>query len=247
MSITLVRLLPDTLNLNGSLGNAEVLATRMRWWGVDVAVTDVNRGDKLGDAPDLVVIGHGTSSMVTPAGAELGRWRDTLRGWAESGTHWFGAGLGGDLLGESVALDATAPRIPGLGLTGVHTTLRANRASTEVSGLDYRGREVAGYLNDAALRETSDAAPLLSFLPVPNDTWQGGNGEQGEGVQSERLWATAVSGPFLALNPHVADDIIGSVLASRGISLPELTEAHSRVDSAAETARAWIRSRLGGA
>jgi CobQ-like glutamine amidotransferase family enzyme len=150
-------------------------------------------------------------------------------------------------LGESVAMDATAPRTPGLGLTEVRTTLRANRASTEVSGLDYRGREVAGYLNDAALRETADAAALLSFLPVPNGSWQGGNGEQGEGVHSERLWATAVSGPFLALNPHVADDIIAAVFSSRGIPVPKLTEAHGRVDTAAETARAWIRSRLGGA
>lgn len=247
MSITLVRLLPDTLNLNGSLGNAEVLATRMRWWGVDVTVTDVTRGDTVGEAPDLVVLGHGTSSMVTPASEVLGSWRDTLRRWADEGTHWFGAGLGGDLLGESVAIDATVPHTPGLGLTDVRTTLRVKRASTEVSGLDDQGREVAGYLNDAALREAHDAAPLLTFLPVPGGTWLGGNGEQGEGVHSERLWVTAVSGPFLALNPHVADDIISSVFASRGLPLPKPTEDHARVDSAAETARAWIRSRLGGA
>ena len=246
MSITLVRLLPDRLNLNGSLGNAEVLATRMRWWGVEVTVTDVHRGDALEDAPDLVVVGHGTSSMVTPAGEALGSWRDTLRRWADDGTHWFGAGLGGDLLGESVSLDASAPPTPGLSLTGVRTTLRANRASAEVSGLDDRGREIAGYLNDAARRHCANESPLLTFLAAPSESWQGGNGERGEGVRSERLWVTAVSGPFLALNPHVADDIIASVFARRGIPLPEPTAAHARVDSAAETARAWIRSRLGG-
>ena len=247
MNITLLRLLPDTLNLNGSLGNAEVLATRMRWWGVEVSVVDAHRGDSLAEAPDLVVVGHGTSSMVTPAGEALSNWRDTLRGWAGSGTHWFGAGLGGDLLGKSVSLEASAPATPGLGLTDVRTTLRANRASTEVSGLDYLGREVAGYLNDAARRESTDAPPLLTFLPVANEAWQGGNGEQGEGVHAERLWVSAVSGPFLALNPQVADDIISSVCAHRGIELPEPTDSHKRVDSAAQTARAWIRSRLGGA
>ena len=246
MTITLVRLLPDTLNLNGSLGNAEVLATRMRWWGADVDVRDVTRDGAPGEAPDLVVIGHGTSSMVTPAGEAISRWREILKGWFDAGTHWFGAGLGGDLLGASVAIDRAAEPIEGVGVSDVRTTLRAHRASTEVSGLDYQGREVAGYLNDAAIRDSHDSKPLMSFLPVPSESWQGANGEQGEGVVSERVWVTAVSGPFLALNPHVADDIIDSVLSSRGMERPEPTDSHRRVDSAAETARAWIRSRVGG-
>ena len=42
--LRLVRILPDLLGINGSLGNAEVLQVRARWWSVPVEVTDVWEG-----------------------------------------------------------------------------------------------------------------------------------------------------------------------------------------------------------
>ncbi len=244
MSITIVRLLPELLGLNGSLGNAEVIVTRLRWWDIDTDVLDCHVGDDLGQRPDIVVMGHGTSSMLTPAADALEGWAATLREWHEQGTHFFGAGLGGDLLGESVALDSSSQPRKGLGLTSVRTTLRGIRASVEVSGMDFLGRNVAGYLNDAAVRDPNGADPLLTFLPVAKEGWGGNTAENGEGVRGDRVWVTAVSGPFLALNPSVADDIVRSVCEEHDIALPPATAWHDQVDESAERARTWIRSRL---
>lgn len=244
MNITIVRLLPEVLGLNGSLGNAEVIATRLGWWDIDASVRDCHAGDDLGQRPDIVVVGHGTSSMLTPAADALEGWATTLREWHEQGTHFFGAGLGGDLLGESIALDANTPARAGLGLTPVRTTLRGVRASLEVSGMDFLGRNVAGYLNDAAVRNPNGAEPLMTFLPVAKEDWAGHTAENGEGVRGDRVWATAISGPFLALNSAVADDIVRSVLEQHDRTLPAATSAHDKVDESAERARTWIRSRL---
>lgn len=244
MSLSIVRLLPDILGLNGSLGNAEVLATRLRWWGIDTEVRDCCSGDTLGERPDIVVIGHGTSSMVTPAADALDGWSATLREWHEMGTHFFGAGLGGDLLGHSVAIDNATPAREGVGLTPVTTTLRGVRASLEVSGMDFQGRNIAGYLNDAAMRTPNGADPLMTFLPVAKEGWGGNTGEYGEGVRGDQVWVTAISGPFLALNPGIADDILRSVLERMDQSVPASTSDHDRVDESAERARTWIRSRL---
>jgi CobQ-like glutamine amidotransferase family enzyme len=245
MTFTLLRALPGLLSLNGSLGNAEVLASRLRWWGIEVSMSDLNPGEAPSERPDIVVWGHGTSSMVFPASDAIGPWRETFQSWAQEGTHWFGAGLGGDLLGAEVLISPAENAYPGVGLTPVRTTLRSERISQEVSGVDDQGREIAGYLNDAADREVEGVSPLISFLPVLSDRWQGDTVSGGEGVHTDRVWVSAVSGPFLALNPHVADDILRSALEEKGISLPEPTEQHRRVDLAAENARAWIRSRLG--
>jgi CobQ-like glutamine amidotransferase family enzyme len=244
VSLTILRLLPGLLGLNGSLGNAEVLATRLQWWGIDTEVRDCDSGDALGEQPDIVVIGHGTSSMLAPAADALEGWSGTLREWHEQGTHFFGAGLGGDLLGESVGRDATTPAREGLGLTPVRTILRGVRASLEVSGMDFQGRNIAGYLNDAAIRHPNGADPLMTFLPVAKDGWEGNTGENGEGVRGDQVWVTAISGPFLALNPGIADDILRSVLELHEKSLPAVTAEHDRVDEYAERARTWIRSRL---
>ena len=245
MTLTLVRILPRLLSLNGSLGNAEVLATRLSWWGFSVDVIDLNEKDSPEVAPDFAVIGHGTSSMVTPVSEALERWKDTFHQWMHSGTQWWGSGLGGDFLGQAVRMSEHDPWRDGVGFTSVTTTLRSERASQEVAGLDRSGREVAGYLNDAAHREAEGVTPLLSFLPVRNDRWSGATAEGGEGVYQDGLSVSAVSGPLLALNPHLADDILRQVLARKGKELPEPTDQHRRVDEAAATARAWIRSRLG--
>jgi CobQ-like glutamine amidotransferase family enzyme len=245
MTLTLVRILPRLLSLNGSLGNAEVLAARLRWWGFSVDVSDLREGEAPGAAPDIAVIGHGTSSMVTPAGDALEGWRDTFHQWMQAGTQWWGLGLGGDLLGQAVRISADEAWRDGVGFTTVRTTLRSERASQEVAGLDRSGREVAGYLNDAAHREAEGVTPLLSFLPVRNERWAGATAQGGEGVYQEGLSVSAVSGPLLALNPNLADDLLRAVLARRGKELPEPTDQHRRVDEAAATARAWIRSRLG--
>jgi len=245
MTITLLRVLPGLLHLNGSLGNAEVLATRLQWWGVEVSVSDLNPGETPSEQPDIVVWGHGTSSMATPASEAIGPWREIFQSWAQEGTHWFGAGLGGDLLGAEVLVSHSDTARPGVGLTPVRATLRRERISQEVSGVDDQGRDIAGYLNDGADREADGVTPLIPFLPVLCDSWRGATAPGGEGVHSERVWVSAVSGPFLALNPHVADDILRSVLQGQGMALPEPNEHHRRVDLAAETARVWIRSRLG--
>ena len=245
MTITLLRVLPRLLSLNGSLGNAEVLATRLRWWGVEVSVSDLNPGETPSDRPGIVVWGHGTSSMAAPASDAIGPWRETFHAWAEEGTHWFGAGLGGDLLGAEVLIARAENVHPGVGLTPIRTTLGSERISQEVSGVDDQGRDIAGYLNDAAVRESDGVSPLIPFLPVLSQRWQGSTAPGGEGVRIDRVWVSAVSGPFLALNPHLADDILRSVLERKGMALPEPTDQHRRADSAAETARAWIRSRLG--
>jgi len=78
MTITLLRVLPRLLSLNGSLGNAEVLATRLRWWGVEVSVSNINPGESPSGRPDIVVWGHGTSSMAVPASDAIGPWRETF-------------------------------------------------------------------------------------------------------------------------------------------------------------------------
>ena len=229
-TLRIVRLLPDVLSVNGSLGNAEILQVRASWWGWKVAVTDVVEGGRFPAAADIVVIGHGTSSATARALAALQTVSAAITSFHDDGGSILGLGLGGDLLGQSVQLgDHT---LDGLGLTAGHAVLRRRHISTEVWGVDSQGRECAGYLNDLAERHHS-STPLLT-LTHPSGV------SGAEGHQSERIWVSAVSGPLLGLNPHIADDI----LRSQG-SLPEPTEEHVVADTAAAKARRAIAGRLG--
>ena len=94
--LRLVRILPDLLGINGSLGNAEVLQVRARWWSVPVEVTDVWEVLPLPPSADIVLLGHGTSSAAARAAASIETWRDELHSLYTRGASVVGVGLGGD-------------------------------------------------------------------------------------------------------------------------------------------------------
>jgi CobQ-like glutamine amidotransferase family enzyme len=246
--VRIVRVLPELLRLNGSLGNAEVLEARLRWWGVAVSLHDLHAGESPPDAADILVLGSGTSSALETAAAQLTLWSDQLRHLDDDGSLWCGFGLGGDLLGQEV-VSASGEQFAGLGLTPVSSRLGGHRFAGEVSGRDEQGRVIAGYLNDQTIRQGADVSPLIRLDLDAHTAWSGhtavnAEGPLGEGVGQERLWASALSGPLLALNPALADDIIYTWARRHDWTLPEHTASHRLADSRAEKARRNILDRL---
>ena len=229
-TLRIVRVLPDLLSINGSLGNVEILRARASWWGWKVSVTDAVEGGRFPASADIVVIGHGTSSAVARAVDALQKWSTQIVSRHRGGAAVLGLGLGGDLLGQSIQI--AGEKLQGLGLTTGQAVLNREHISTEVWGVDDQGRESAGYLNTLAQRSVSPT-PLFA-LRSPSSV------AGAEGHRGDRIWVSAVSGPLLGLNPQVADDI----LRSRD-SLPDPTEQHLVADSAAEQARRAIAGRLG--
>lgn len=243
----IVRILPELLGLNGSLGNAEVLQARLNWWGVDTQLHDVRAGDDLPDYADIVVLGSGTSSVVGAAANEFTRWREGLHRFNEQGSLWCGIGLGGDLLGQSVTT-AKGEVYQGLGLTPISSRQGGPRFSAEVRGKDAKGRAIAGYLNDQTAREGSHVTSLVTLDVTVATQWLGYTSitEQGvlaDGVAQENVWVSTLSGPLLALNPALADDILYSWSNQHDTPLPEHTATHQLADFRAEKARAGIFDR----
>jgi hypothetical protein len=246
--VRIVRILPELLGLNGSLGNAEVLQARLKWWSVDTQLHDVRAGEDLPDSADIVVLGSGTSSVVEAAAPEFSRWAKGLHRFNEQGSLWCGIGLGGDLLGQSVTT-ATGEVYQGLGLTPISARQGGARFSAEVSGKDAKGRPVAGYLNDYTEREGSGVTSLINLDVTATTQWSGytsitEEGVLGDGVSQENLWVSTLSGPLLALNPAIADDILYAWAKRDGTPLPEHTATHQLADFRAEKARQGIVDRL---
>jgi CobQ-like glutamine amidotransferase family enzyme len=234
---TIARILPQRLGLNGSAASAEILAVTLRQMGHEVSLVDVHGP---GDAPntvDIVTIGSGSTSQLAPAATDLISLVRVFQHWKQTGAHWVAMGMGWDLLGESL-VTADGTTVPGAGVFPSRADYRSGRFSGEVWGHDDQGRESAGYINHASRSELlADATPLMT-VEEPSEGWSAE-----EGLRGERLFATHLGGPALALNPHWAEDIARDVLASRGVSA-EPGEFHARVTDAAARARALIIKRL---
>ena len=244
-AVRILRLMPELLQLNGSLGNAEVLATRASWFGAEVSVENAEAGSLLTERPDIVAIGHGTSSTLAPCAEAVQQWRATLKLWHDQGVVFVGTGLGGDLLGQSVS-DTEGTEYLGVALTAIRTKLGGERFSGEVAGRDDQGRECAGYLNDHTIRQAEGSISPLVTLDRPGlGQWTGATAPQSDGVVSSSVWVSALSGPVLALNPHLADDILRAVWARLGSDLPNHSAKHQKADHWAAAARSAMSDRLG--
>ena len=234
---TIARVLPQRLGLNGSSSSAEILAMTLRQMGHEASIVDIHGPADAPSTVDVVTIGSGSTSQLAPAATDVIGLVRTFQHWKNSGAHWVSIGMGWDLLGESL-ITADGDKVPGAGIFPSRADFRAGRFSGEVRGIDLAGRESAGYINQVGTPELmGDAEPLMMLQGAP-EGWP----EQ-EGLRVPHMLATRLGGPALALNPHWVLDIVTDVLASRGLQ-PQLTDFHTRVESAAARARALIVGRL---
>ena len=233
---TIARVLPERLGLNGSSASAEIVAMTLRQMGHEVSIVDIHGPQDAPGTVDIVTVGSGSTSQISPAATELIGLVRLFQSWKQSGAYWIALGLGWDLLGEAL-ITAGGDAVPGAGVFPSRADHRTGRFAGEVHGLDYRGRESAGYINQVGTTEILEGQSLVTLQSPPEGL------PVAEGVRGDNLFATRLGGPALALNPHWALDIASDVLLLRGLE-PEIGEFHQRVDTVAAEARSRIIRRL---
>ena len=233
---TIARVLPKRLGLNGSSASAEIVAMTLRQMGHEVSIVDIHGPQDAPGTVDIVTVGSGSTSQISPAATELIGLVRLFQSWTQSGAYWIALGLGWDLLGEAL-ITAGGDAVRGAGVFPSRADHRTGRFAGEVHGLDYRGRESAGYINQVGTTEILEGQSLVTLQGPPEGL------PVAEGVRGHNLFATRLGGPALALNPHWALDIASDVLSSRGLE-PEIGEFHQRVETSAAEARSRIIRRL---
>lgn len=243
-SFLVARLLPSLLGINGSSGNAEILASTLIRMGHRVQTVDVNQVGDCPQQPDVLVVGSGSSSALRPALTALVPLASNLHTWVDAGLPVVAVGMGWDVLGEKITA-AEGDTVPGVGLFGTSADYHTSRYSGEVSGVDYRQRPVAGYINSIGATTLHRGEPLITITRSAKPI------DSAEGVVDQHLLGTKLGGPVMSLNPGLRDDVVDIMLARRGegsvadCDHPGFAEFYSRVERLASHARAGIVSRLG--
>ena len=243
MTIVIARLLPDLLSINGSLGNADILASTLNRMGHKVSVVDVLGVGDVAVTPDVVCVGSGSTSALQPALTALVPIASALHSWANEGAAFCAIGMGWDVLGQDITV-ADGEVLPGIGIFPSSADYRPGRFAGEVAGADYKNRDTAGYINQVGTTTLHDGTPLMTIThqakPIAPD----------EGIVHGSLFGTKLGGPALSLNPHLRDDVIDVALAHRGLGTVADCQAegfrdfHTRVHQLAAKAREKIRHRL---
>jgi CobQ-like glutamine amidotransferase family enzyme len=243
MTIVITRVLPELLSINGSLGNADILAATLTRMGHAVSVVDLASVSDVAVTPDVVCVGSGSTSALQPALTALVPLATALQGWASKGAVFCAVGTGWDVLGNDITVKDNQV-LPGIGIFPSSSDHRTGRFAGEVAGVDYRARDTAGYINQVGTTTVRDGQPLVTI------THQAKPIAPHEGLIHGPLFGTKLGGPVMSLNPHLRDDVIDAILARRDLGsvaecdAPGFREFHDRVDRLAGTARQKIRQRL---
>jgi CobQ-like glutamine amidotransferase family enzyme len=211
--------------------------------GHHVSLVDIDGVSDAAIDPDVVCVGSGSTSSLRPALTALVPLASALHDWADAGVTFFALGMGWDVLGESVTT-VQGETLPGVGLFPSSCDYQAGRYSGEVAGVDFQGRDTAGYINQVGVTTRHSGEALMTI-----DHSAGAIAHQ-EGLRHGSLLGTKLGGPALSLNPHWRDDVIDAVVTRRGLGPtpqsrePECLEFLRRTHQLATQARQAITARV---
>lgn len=234
MTVRLLSLYPDQMNIYADRGNILFLRRRCEWRGIGFELATAGPGDPVDpSAHELFYIGGGQDRDQKTVARDLIRTkRDALREAHGRGAAILAVCGGYQLLGESCELDDET--VAGLDLVDIKTTRdRRDRLVGPVSievELDGATQVVAGFENHAGrTRLGPDATPFGRVLKG-----HGNNGEDGtEGVRSGNLIGTYLHGPLLPKNAWLADHLIRAALELRTGDRVSLDPLDDRLEDAA--------------
>lgn len=166
MSIKLVSLFPNHLDLNGDQANLLVLAKRLQWRGVLVEIVAVDKGQSIPKDAALIFLGHGSMAAWADIESELIRLLVEIKQSISDGAAFMAVASGHE-------------RAINLGLLGGTANAKARISKFEIA--EHEDQEILGYLNSATdapviqkqglLLGTQLHGPVFAKNPVFADTY----------------------------------------------------------------------------
>lgn len=214
-TVALGLVLPDVLGTYGDAGNAMVLRRRLEWRGIPARTISIRVGDPVPESLDLYLLGGGEDSAQALAAHHLRTHRGVQRA-AARGAVVLGVCAGLQILGTWFQT-TDGVRHQGLGLLDLTTQPGRRRAVGDVvvtPDARFGTAPVLGFENH---RGRTTIGP--GSIPVGRVRKGRGNGNRTEGATTGHVLGTYLHGPVLAVNPSLADLLLGWAL---GYRLPPL-------------------------
>ena len=218
MEVNILHLYPDCMSLYGEWANVAVLKRHLEALGVTVNV----KKNLLDDAPDFtdadfIYMGCGTERTQKAALMQLKDRGDDLKAALERGAVVLFTGNAMEILGRSVT-DANGQEWPGMGVAEFATVETDKRDPEDViAHAPLLKQPVVGFMNKCS-HTSGVTAPLFDALKLG---FGNESGKGAEGYTDGNLFATHITGPLLAKNPHVTHLMMEQIFDAKGWEKPE--------------------------
>ncbi len=166
MRLKLAALFPEHLDLNGDQANLKVAKTRLEWFGYEVEIVPVHKGDQIPLDSAMIFLGHGSIAAWADIDSDLHAQIPKLKSMIQEGVAFMAVASGHERAIE-------------LGLLPGQITKHERVSKFELTNLN--GIEVLGYLNsesDAPIIQKSGLVlgtqlhgPLFAKNPMLVDSY----------------------------------------------------------------------------
>lgn len=210
MKIQIAHLYPEILNLYGDRGNIASMVYRLTKRGIDCEVREYDIGDDIDfENTDIIFIGGGTDKDQSAVCAELLKYKDGFKEYADNGGVVLAVCGGFEILGKYYAKDGE--EIPCLGILDMYTVQGTERhIGNIVIKSDVTGGEIVGFENHSGVIKGEGIPPLGKVV-----SGFGNDGAGYEGAVYKNVVATYLHGPLLPKNPVLTDYILSKALEKK--------------------------------
>lgn len=216
MTVRLLHLYGDIMNLYGEYANLAVLERYLKELGHEVACDTLSMyEDKDISGYDLYYLGAGTERKMKTMLPELLRYRDVLQREKEAGRILLFTGNACDLLGNKIT-DSDGNVFEGLGF-GEFETTEGNRRITGdcICKMEGMEEELIGFINKCSVSKGISSPLLRLSMGFGNEKDKGP-----DGYRDGNCMGTHVTGPILVKNPamlrYIASLLLGKDVATPG-------------------------------
>lgn len=213
-TLRIVHMYPELLNLYGDSGNMLVLAHRLKQRQIPFEIAEVHVGDSISlSSADIVFIGGGSDREQKIVCSALQTFRDELAAYVEDGGVLAAVCGGYQLLGHYYLLDDE--KIKGLSLVDLYTGRGTPRLIGNIAiKSSICPHPIVGYENHGGRTHLAGDITPLGVVEYGH----GNDGETGyEGCLYKHVLGTYIHGPLFPKNPGVADFLLRTACARRGI------------------------------
>lgn len=213
-TLRIVHMYPELLNLYGDSGNMLVLAHRLKQRQIPFEIAEVHVGDSISlSSADIVFIGGGSDREQKIVCSALQTFRDELAAYVEDGGVLAAVCGGYQLLGHYYLLDDE--KIKGLSLVDLYTDRGTPRLIGNIAiKSSICPHPIVGYENHGGRTHLAGDITPLGVVEYGH----GNDGETGyEGCLYKHVLGTYIHGPLFPKNPGVADFLLCTACARRGI------------------------------
>lgn len=212
MTIRILDIYPELMNLYGERGNMLMLRKRLEETGAEVIYEAKSTEDEIDfSVYDMAYMGCGTESASLKALECLGKYKKQISEFAESNKILVLTGNAFEIFGESVTDDNGT--VDGLGIFTycVHRNNKLRYHEDAIYTCNLLNEKFIGYVNKCS-HVSGVTSPLFNVeMGLGND-----NTALTEGYSYKNVYATELIGPIFVRNPYFLQYIIKKLYSEKG-------------------------------